>query len=96
MTQGNRVDPNFEYFQKWVTRYQRGKMTSKEFSDLYKRMNEVNREVSIQEDVLLIDLDVQIPKSNKFLYDAIHLNESGSILMGEIVSKKLAEVIESR
>jgi lysophospholipase L1-like esterase len=96
MTQGNRVDPNFEYFQKWVTRYQRGKMTSKEFSDLYKRMNEVNREVSIQEDVLLIDLDVQIPKSNKFLYDAIHLNESGSILMGEIVSKKLAEAIESR
>jgi lysophospholipase L1-like esterase len=39
---------------------------------------------------------VQIPKSNKFLYDAIHLNESGSILMGEIVSKKLAEAIESR
>ena len=55
-----------------------------------------HREVSIQEDVILIDLDVQIPKSNKFLYDAIHLNESGSILMGEIVSKKLAEVIQSR
>jgi lysophospholipase L1-like esterase len=31
-----------------------------------------------------------------FLYDTIHLNQAGSILMGEIVSKELAEVIQSQ
>ena len=95
MTQGNRIDHNLEYFQKWVVRYQRGEMTAREFSDLYARMNQITREVAIQENVTLIDLDSQIPKTNEFLYDTIHLNQAGSILMGELVSKKLAEVIQS-
>tara|TARA_A100001011_G_scaffold294195_2_gene306246 strand:+ start:158 stop:1306 length:1149 start_codon:yes stop_codon:yes gene_type:complete len=95
MTQGNRIDQNLEYFQKWVVRYQRGEMTAREFSDLYARMNQITREVAIQENVTLIDLDSQIPKTNEFLYDTIHLNQAGSILMGELVSKKLAEVIQS-
>ena len=95
MTQGNRIDHNLEYFQKWVVRYQRGEMTAREFSDLYARMNQITREVAIQENVTLIDLDSQIPKTNEFLYDTIHLNQAGSILMGELVSTKLAEVIQS-
>ncbi len=94
MTQANRIDHNFKYFQRWVIRYQRGEMTSREFSDLYKRMNEITQEVAIQENVTLIDLDTQIPKTNEFLYDAIHLNEAGSILAGELVTKKLVQVIK--
>jgi len=95
MTQGNRIDHNLEYFQKWVVRYQRGEMTAREFSDLYARMNQITREVAIQENVTLIDLDSEIPKTNEFLYDTIHLNEAGSIFMGELVSKKLLEEIQS-
>ena len=71
-------------------------MTPRDFSDLYKRMNEIIREVAIQENVTLIDLDSQIPKTNEFLYDVVHPNEAGSILMGELVSKKLVEVIQSQ
>ena len=96
MTQANRIDNNLEYFQNWVVKYQRGEMTAREFSDLYARMNQITREVAIQENVTLIDLDSQIPKTNEFLYDTIHLNEAGSILMGELVSKKLVEVIQSQ
>lgn len=94
MTQGNRIDHDLEYFQKWVIRYQRGDITAREFADLYKRMNEVTREIAVQEDVTLIDLDAEIPKTNEFLYDTIHLNEAGSILMGELVSKKLLNVMQ--
>ena len=94
MTQGNRIDHNLEYFQKWVVRYQRGEMTAREFSDLYARMNQITREVAIQENVILIDLDAQIPKTNEFLYDTIHLNEAGSILAGKVITKKLAQVIQ--
>jgi hypothetical protein len=50
MTQGNRIDHNLEYFQKWVVRYQRGEMTAREFSDLYARINQITREVAIQEE----------------------------------------------
>ena len=96
MTQGNRIDHNLEYFQKWVVKYQRGEMTAREFSDLYARINQITREVAIQENVTLIDLDSKIPKTNEFLYDTIHLNQAGSILMGEIVSKQLAKVIQSQ
>jgi len=96
MTQGNRIDHNLEYFRKWAIRYQRSDMTPRDFSDLYKRMNEIIREVAIQENVTLIDLDSQIPKTNEFLYDVVHPNEAGSILMGELVSKKLVEVIQSQ
>jgi lysophospholipase L1-like esterase len=96
MTQGNRIDHDLEYFQKWVIKYQRGEMTSKEFSDLYKRMNEITREIALEENVPLIDLDALIPKSNEFLYDTIHPNEAGSILMGQIVSKKLVKVIQRK
>jgi len=95
MTQGNRIDPSLEYFQKWYLRYQRGEMSPKEFSDLYKRNNEILREIALQENVDLIDLDLLIPKSNEFLYDTIHLNEAGSILMADIVSNRLLELIQN-
>ena len=71
-----------------------GEMTSQEFSDLYKILNEITQVVAIQDNVTLIDLDTQIPKTNEFLYDAIHLNEAGSILAGELVTKKLVQVIK--
>ena len=95
MTQGNRIDPDFEYFLKWAERHQRGKMTPDEFSILYSAMNEITREVASKENITLIDLDALIPKSNKFIYDTIHLNETGSILMGEIVSAALLDLIKT-
>jgi len=96
MTQGNRIDISFEYFIKWAERYQRGMMTPAEFSNLYKRMNQIIREVAHEEGVTLIDLDLLIPKSNEFIYDTIHLNETGSILMGNIVSNELLDLIKSK
>ena len=96
MTQGNRINPDFEYFLEWAERHERGKMTPEEFSTLYKAMNEITREVASIENITLIDLDALIPKSNEFIYDTIHLNETGSILMGEIVSKALLDLIKSQ
>ena len=95
MTQGNRIDPDFEYFLKWAERHQRGKMTPEEFSTLYSAMNDITRDVASKENITLIDLDALIPKSNKYIYDTIHLNETGSILMGEIVSAALLDLIKT-
>jgi hypothetical protein len=96
MTQANRINYELEYFQKWFLRHQRGEMTPKEFSDLYKSLNEITREVALREEVVLIDLDSLIPQSNKYIYDTVHLNESGSMLMAKITSGILLEEIQKQ
>jgi len=96
MTQANRINHELEYFQQWFLRHQRGEMTPKEFSDLYKSLNEITREVALSEEVVLIDLDSLIPQSNKYIYDTVHLNESGSMLVAEITSGILLEEIQKQ
>tara|TARA_B110001454_G_scaffold211575_1_gene227419 strand:- start:810 stop:1973 length:1164 start_codon:yes stop_codon:yes gene_type:complete len=96
MTQANRINHELEYFQQWFLRHQRGEMTPKEFSDLYKSLNEITREVAFNEEVVLIDLDSLIPQSNKYIYDTVHLNESGSMLMAKIASGILLEEIQKQ
>ena len=59
------------------------------FCDSYKKMNAVVREVAAEEGVLLIDLDVAVPKSPEWLYDMVHLHGAGSRLVGEKVFRDL-------
>jgi len=61
-----------------------------EYIRLYKSMNETIREVAREKDLLLIDLELEIPSGAKYQYDAIHFTEAGS----EITSRKIAVKIE--
>ena len=61
---------------------------------MYKRMNDIIREVAIKENVLLIDLDGLVPKSEKYVYDAVHLNDSGSIYVANIISEHLIKYLK--
>jgi len=60
-----------------------------EFYALYSQMNQVVRDVARAENVGLIDLDNELPKSPDYLYDMIHLNDSGSVRQAEIVAHAL-------
>lgn len=59
-----------------------------DFVDYYKKFNNLIRKIAEDENVFLIDLDYKIPKTKKYLYDAVHLTTDGSILAGEIISKE--------
>ena len=48
-------------------------------------MNDVIREVSVDREVDLIDLDRSVPSSSDYIYDTVHLNEDGSKLVAEIL-----------
>lgn len=66
--------------------------------DDVKRINElINNQIrknAIACNLLLIDLENMIPKSNLYMYDIVHYNDKGSILAAEIISKELIKKIK--
>jgi len=86
MTQANRVDLDQPYFQEWFHRNNKSNMSIDQFVDSYNIFNQLIREVSITENVELIDLEKIVPKNNKFIYDTAHLNDAGSQLVGKVIS----------
>lgn len=64
-----------------------------DFFKLYLEMNQIIRNVTQEENVGLIDLDKEIPKSPDYLYDMIHLNEAGSEYQARIVARSLRQIL---
>ena len=60
-----------------------------EFVKLVLKSNDVIREVSQDEKVLLIDLDVLIPPTKNYINDSVHLNTNGSELAAKIITDAL-------
>ena len=72
MTEFSRIKYNDEYFIKKYPYEDRD-----EYIKQYNQLNNIIREVAKSENVLIIDLARQIPSSDEFIYDVIHLNEKG-------------------
>ena len=60
-----------------------------EFVKLVSKSNDIIREVSKEEKVFLIDLDVIIPSTKEYINDSVHLNTKGSELVAEIITETL-------
>lgn len=67
-----------------------------EFRSLHANFNERIREVARRLEVPLIDLAAEVPGRPELIYDAVHLTDAGSLLVGEIVGKKLLPLVEGR
>ena len=93
MTQANRIDPSELYFQKWFEDNNQGEMNIEQFAELYKIFNNIIRKIAQEKEIVLIDLDLLIPKTNEFIYDTVHLNNAGSILAAESISAALIKTI---
>jgi lysophospholipase L1-like esterase len=68
-------------------------ITSWEILKLY---NEKLKQVATQNNVLLIDLAAEMPKSSKYFYDTFHFTNEGSRFVAEIVFKHLAPFLTER
>ena len=86
MTQANRIDASDIVFQRLLETSPDIGMEPDIFESIYKDFNRIIREVAIQENIPLIDLDVLIQPSEKYLYDTVHFNAEGSMLAGKIIS----------
>lgn len=91
MTQANRIeiDPNF-YTGHGDAEFNRV------YRQLYLDFHDLTRQVAKEEKVLLIDLAKRVKGSEEFIYDAVHLNNEGSILVAEIVSKELEVIVKNK
>ncbi|HRE30623.1 MAG TPA: SGNH/GDSL hydrolase family protein [Candidatus Berkiella sp.] len=60
---------------------------------LYHRFNEIIREVGKQEQVMVIDLAIAIPKETAYLYDSYHYTAKGATLAANTISGQLQAVL---
>lgn len=67
-----------------------------EYVEQYQDFNNIIREVAKSENVLIIDLAKEIPQTEDFIYDAIHLNEKGSLLVADIITKFFIDKLEKK
>ncbi|MCS6819325.1 MAG: SGNH/GDSL hydrolase family protein, partial [Chitinophagales bacterium] len=90
MTQQNRLTANPEpKIAAALTALEKKGINYQDYHRLYVEMNEIIRQTAKNENVLLIDLDKEIPKTNEFIYDAVHVNNKGAQLATEIITKNL-------
>jgi hypothetical protein len=86
MTQFNRLTDNpDEDVQKHYESGPFGNLPYKDFLKLYRQANDIIRSM----DCIIIDLDSLVPKTNKYMYDAVHLTPKGSEYVAGIISEIL-------
>lgn len=56
----------------------------------------ITREVGKEEDVLVIDLAKEMPKSSKYYYDFVHYTNEGAEVVGKIVYKYMCPFIQNK
>lgn len=85
MTQFNRIENNDLIYKETARTFN---FNDKE-TDLYRKeyieFNKIIKELAINENIAIIDLNSLVPKNEKYMYDLVHLNDRGSILVSEII-----------
>ena len=62
-----------------------------EFVKLYSVANEVIRKIAEDDKVFLIDLDKELNRNKMYIYDAVHLNTQGSIVVADYIANEMAK-----
>jgi hypothetical protein len=57
--------------------------------------NDVTREIATEYDILLIDLERELPKNTRYYYDFIHFTEDGAREVGRIVARHVQRLLIS-
>jgi hypothetical protein len=89
MTQFNRFDGQDVFVNQQFGKSQ-STIPLRDYVAYYKKFNDIVRSVAEDNSVHLIDLDRLVPRSNKYIYDAFHVNDTGSRLVAEIVARAIA------
>ena len=94
MTQFNRITNDDPIFHSWADEVlSRERMSKKDFVNLYLNFNEVVRLIATENNILLIDLAKLIPQNSNYIFDLVHVNDSGSVLAAEIISENIEKLL---
>ena len=58
--------------------------------------NDITREVGIKNNILVIDLAKEMPKSTEFYYDFLHYSNQGSKKVAEIINSNLQPFLKNK
>lgn len=94
MTEFNLIDVKHPSYVDEYLRFNRKKNID-DFVDLYKKSNKFLIEYSILNNVDLIDLNGMIPKTQKYIYDPVHLTNEGCLLTSQHISNYFTELFEN-
>ncbi|MBF0540379.1 MAG: SGNH/GDSL hydrolase family protein [Nitrospirae bacterium] len=94
MTQGNMFrdeetaskDKDSEIYKKLLRDAESLGMTFTQSNNLYFKFNQIIRDIGKKNNILVIDLDREIPKDDTNFCDAVHFKQKGSILAADIIS----------
>jgi lysophospholipase L1-like esterase len=64
-----------------------------DYKETYDLFNETIRDVGKENNVLVIDLAKEIPQEQEYIYDSVHLNDTGSRLAAQIITRELKKII---
>jgi len=81
MTQFNRINIKDKLF---INSFQSKNIN--EFIEKYHRLNQVIREVGLSRKIDVVDLAELVPASGDYMYDSVHLNDNGSVLVAKILT----------
>ena len=73
-----------------------GGINGKASWEIMKLYNEVLRQVAAQNQVLLIDLAAEMPKSSRYFYDTAHFTNEGCQLVAKIIEPHLAPFLAKK
>jgi lysophospholipase L1-like esterase len=90
MTEANRIFQGETAYQPKT-----GRPSNKRFMHGYIQFNDTIRELAAEHELLLIDLDQDVPQDNRYIYDWLHLTTEGSELVAETIAGSLARRFES-
>lgn len=87
MTQFNRMNMSEKKLikQQTKTRYEKDKLLS--MINIYPKLNETIKQIARENEVGIIDLAKQVPGNKQYIYDLVHLNAEGSILVSDIITE---------
>ena len=71
------------------------KRPSLAFRSLYKRFQQLTRDIGEATDVLVIDLAEELPPEQRYFLDLVHLSELGSVEVADIIARKLGPTLET-
>jgi hypothetical protein len=95
MTQFNRIAENLpdNLSRQIAPMREAWRFTYAQYRDTYSALNETVRAVAKEQNVALVDLDREVPKSPEFMYDIVHLNAKGSRRVAGVVAKALEPLV---
>ena len=94
MTQANRItpSPDKKIIESWRTEKDFG-IKYEDYQGLYEEMNQIILKVGESNNVMVIDLANNVPKTSQYMYDAIHFNDFGSRYVSKLISKKIKKIL---